>query len=95
MKYVLTALAVMVYATLGSHLGLFEAVAKVMLKIARCNMCSTFWFTFFALPLVGCPLMEAALLSILFAYLSNYFLLLLLFLQKYYNKLWQRINKRK
>ena len=91
----MSAIAVMLYATMGAHLGLFEAVAKVILKIARCNMCSTFWLTFFTLPLLGCPLHIAALLAILFAYLSNYLLLLFLYLQKSYNKLWQRINKRK
>lgn len=96
MTKVLTAVAVMVAATLAQHLGLAQAIARVANKIAGCNMCCTFWASLFVL--VSCTdanIHEAALLSILVAYLSNWFVIVLIYLQNKYNKIWQKTQKKK
>lgn len=89
---ILIAAAVLVTATLAQHLGLTEAIAKVMMKIAQCNMCCTFWSCIFVLFILDCPLHIAPLLSILAAYISNWFILLLVWIEKKYHKLWQRLK---
>ena len=38
-----TALIAMVGAILGQHLGLFEAISRIVFKISKCPKCSTFW----------------------------------------------------
>lgn len=90
---VLMAIAIMVGVTIAHHLGLIEAIAKVVCKIAECNMCCTFWSCLFVLSYEGAPIHEAALLSILSAYASNWFVFLLMYLQHKYNELWQRMTK--
>lgn len=90
----LIAVAVMIGATLASHLGLFESVAKIALKIAGCNMCSTFWLTLIILIILGTPVIIAPLYAITMAYISNWFVLLLIQLQVIYDRLWQKINRK-
>lgn len=89
---IMIAVAVMVAATMAQHLGLTEAIARIVLKIAQCNMCCTFWTCLAVLWLCDCPLTVAALLSIVAAYVSNWFVLLLVLIEKTYNKLWQRLK---
>lgn len=89
---ILIAAAVMITATMAQHLGLTEAIAKIVLKIAQCNMCCTFWTCVFFLWVFGCPFVIAALLSIVAAYISNWFVLLLVWIEKIYQKLWQRLK---
>lgn len=43
----------------------------------------------------GCHIVTAALLSLGAAYLSNWFGLVLVWLNKKYNDLWQRINQKR
>lgn len=93
MTNVLTAVAVMVAATLAQHLGLTQAISRVISKIAGCNMCCTFWLCLLVLILADVKLHEAALLSILSAYASHWFVFVLLHLQTIYDKLWQRMRK--
>ena len=92
---VLTALSVMVCMTLAQHLGLTSAIAKVISKVASCPMCSTFWGSLAILSFIGEELHISAMLSILVAYGSNWFVIVLLVLQEKYNQLWQRMTKRK
>lgn len=84
------AVVVMVGACLAHHLGLSEAIARTVLKIALCPKCLTFWCVLFILVIFGCNILEALLLSILMAYLSHYFNLLLLAMNKLYEWLWQK-----
>ena len=45
----LVALIAMVVAVLAHHLGLSEAIAKVVSKVARCPKCLTFWLVLLVL----------------------------------------------
>lgn len=87
------AVAVMMGACVAHHLGLSEAIAKTVLKIFKCSKCLSFWCVLFSLIVLGYNLFVALLLSILMAYFSHYFNLLLLRLNKLYEWLWQKGNK--
>lgn len=75
------------------HLGLVEAVIDVVAKIAKCSTCSCFWGVLAILIYLGYDVIGAMALSILMAYLSNYVGILLVFANKIYGRLWQRVNK--
>lgn len=87
------ALTVMIVAGLAHHLGLPQAIASVVAKVARCQKCLTFWATFIVLLIVGSGLLFAVMLSVLTAYLSHYWGLVMMLLNDLYNKLWERVNK--
>ena len=87
------ALISMVVGTLMQHLGLSEAIAGVITKIAKCHRCCSFWLTLAVMIYYGYEPFVSLVLSILMAYISNFFGLLLLLLNKLYTKLWQRIEK--
>ena len=87
------ALAVMIVAGLAHHLGLPQAIASVVAKVARCPKCLTFWATFIVLLIVGSGLLFAVMLSVLTAYLSHYWGLVMMLLNDLYNKLRERVNK--
>lgn len=87
-------LAVMVAATLAQHLGLLEAVAKVVEKVAGCSMCSTFWACMAVSVYMGEDLALSFLFAIVAAYLSAWLGLLLILLQRLYNESWERLRKR-
>ena len=87
------AILLMVVATVSAHLGLSQAVCQVVTKICRCHKCMSFWLTLSGMYAVGCPVVEAVLLSLLSAYISNWFVLVLIELNKWYDKLWERVNK--
>ena len=89
----LTALIAMLAATMAHHLGLSEAVAKVISKILKCPRCLTFWFVLFVLFACGCNILIAIGLSILMAYLSIWIGLPLGVLNDLYERLWQRRRK--
>lgn len=93
---ILTAIGVMVGASLAQHLGLTEAMAKVAGKIASCPMCCTFW-TCLAVLTVVCdvPIHHSLLLSIVSAYASHWFVMALILLQQKYESLWLRLNQRR
>lgn len=95
MMTILMAAGVMVGASLAQHLGLTEAVAKVIGKIASCPMCCTFWLCVFVLSFIERePIHYSFLLSICAAYASHWFVLILLYLQQKYNELWQRLTRK-
>jgi O-antigen/teichoic acid export membrane protein len=87
------ALTVMIMAGLAHHLGLPQAIASVVAKVARCPKCLTFWATFIVLLIVGSGLLFAVMLSVLTAYLSHYWGLVMMLLNDLYNKLWERVNR--
>ena len=92
MNVILTALVAMVVASTAQHLGLTEAIAGVIQKIASCSMCCTFWCCLAVLVFEGCDILAASALSLSVAYLSHWFGLLLGWLNNQYETLWQRIN---
>lgn len=77
------------------HLGLCEAIAEVIGKIAKCHVCCCFWGTLAALLYSDCGIIVAVSLSIIMAYLSNFFSVFLMLMQKMYDLLWKKINKKK
>lgn len=95
MEYVLIAIAVMMTATIAVHMALPQAVLAVAGKIGKCHKCFTFWSVLAVLLIVGCDVIIAALLSLGASYVSNWFGLLLIWLNCKYNELWQRVNRPK
>lgn len=95
MVWIWIALSVMIAATLIVNLGLGEAIAKVSGKILQCPLCLSFWGTMAALFYSGADIIMTVVLSILMAYLSNFFGIILMILNQWYDKLWQRNNRRK
>ena len=87
------ALLSMLCIGLAHHLGLVEAIAEVMEKIAGCVKCSTRWGTLIVLLCFSCDLWVAIVLSVLMAYLSYYYDMILAMLDQLYKWLWERINK--
>ena len=87
------AIVMMIVATVAVHLGLPQAIAKVLVKVFGCHKCLTFWTTLVVVQLFGYSIEIALSLSILAAYLSNWFAMLLVVYNKIYEDLWQRINK--
>lgn len=80
-------------ATLAHHLGLPEAIARIGQKVAKCPKCLSFWIVLFVLVRAGCDVVVAIGLSLIVAYLSYWFGLLLLWLNRKYDDLWQRLQK--
>lgn len=85
----------MVAATLAQHLGLAEAIARVVDKVASCAQCFTFWCTMSALLYLGYNVYLSALAAIVVAYLSNWFVLLLVFLQRIFTQLYEKTRNEK
>ena len=87
------AICAAISAILMQHLGLIEAIVEIITKISKCHQCCCFWLTLITLIFSGCNIIAAVLLSIVLAYLSNFVVLLLIQIQKYYDWLWEQINK--
>lgn len=86
---------VMMCATLAQHLGLPQAVADVVSRIAGCPMCCSFWSSLLVLVLIGCDTFIAVGLSLLMAYLSHWFGLVLMMFNGLYDGLWRRARRRR
>lgn len=93
MEAVWIMLAMAIAATLAVHLGLTEAIAAVVMRIASCERCAAFWLTAAALWHAGADVITIAALSILAAYASHWVGIILIVLQHIYNKVWQRANE--
>ena len=91
--WIVTAAMVMVCAMLMQHLGLAERLAELVGEVAKCYKCCTFWCCVVSLSVLGSDWFIAVVLSIIMSYLSHYFALLMIVLQKIYDKLWEKINK--
>lgn len=94
MTHALTAIAVMVVASVAVHLSLSQSVMAVVARVCKCHKCLSFWATLAVLLWSGCSPIAAILLSLTVSYLSNWFGLLLVWLNRKYNKLWEKANKR-
>lgn len=86
--------AAVIAACLGVHLGLFEAICKILSKIASCAKCSSFWLCVLALLSAGADIIAVVALSLIAAYLSNWVAIILVLLNDLYERVWQRIRKR-
>lgn len=91
----LIALTAGIAAMLGQHLGIAEKLAELATEVAKCPKCSTFWVTLAVLLLYGGDFITAVALSLVMAYLSFWFGFLLIELQRIYDWLWEKINKKK
>lgn len=89
------ALAVMACATLACQMGLTEAVARILLKVAKCPKCCSFWTVLTVLTLTSRDIVAAALLSVLAAYASHWFGLLPYMANEKYDDVWQRLQRRR
>ena len=87
------AMLLMVVATVSVHLGLPQAIAGIVMKICKCHKCLSFWLTLLGILLMDYPILYAVLLSLLAAYMSYWLSLLLITINKLYDKLWQRLNR--
>lgn len=90
---ILTALIVMIASLLAQHLGLTDAVSKILTKILKCPRCLSFWAVLAVLLWLRCNLIIAMGLSILMAYLSVWIGMLLVLASKLYDRLWQKNEK--
>lgn len=86
----LTSIVLMVSVNLIHHLGLAQAIAEVVGKILGCSQCLTFWSVMAGLIYLGQDVIIATFLAITMAYLSNWFGLLLLYLQRKFTILYER-----
>lgn len=93
MEWLLIALISMMVGVTAHHLGLTEEAAKIVSKIAECPKCCSFWISLSVLVIKGCDPFISVALSLLVAYLSFYFGLILILLQRLYNWLWQKVNQ--
>lgn len=86
----LTSIVLMVSVNLIHHLGLAQTIAEVVGKILECSQCLTFWSVTAGLIYLGHDIVTATFLAITMAYLSNWFGLLLLYLQRKFTILYER-----
>lgn len=91
----LVALIVTISAMLAQHLGLAEAIVGVVAKVSRCPKCLSFWAVLISLIIMRAHIVVAIGLSLICAYLSNWWGLILMLLANIYNDLWERINQKK
>lgn len=90
---VCTMLTAVFTAVLAVHLGLGDAIADVVVKVATCERCASFWLSLAALWYVGTNPITAVALAMAGAYLSHWVGLVFKSTQKLYTKLWQKINQ--
>lgn len=86
----LTSIVLMVSVNLIHHLGLAQAIAEVVDKILKCSQCLTFWSVIAGLIYLDQDIVTATVLAITMAYLSNWFGLILLYLQRKFTTLYER-----
>ena len=90
MAIISTSLIVMVSVCLIHHLGLAHAISEVVDKVLSCSQCLTFWSVLAALVYLSTDMITAVFFAIVMAYLSNWFGLLLLYLQRQFNRFYGR-----
>ena len=94
MNHLFIATIATVTAVIMHHLGLTEAISKVISKIACCVKCCTFWSCLMVLMVCGCNIFVAIFYAVVMAYLSLWTGPLLDRLNNLYVRLWQRKNVR-
>lgn len=81
-------------AKLLQHIGLAEELAELLVKVAKCPKCTTFWVTLAVLVYSGCDKIAAVTLSLFMAYMSLWVGFALMGLQQLYDLIWEKINKK-
>ena len=79
----------------ANHLGLVAAIERVLkrsIPIVNCPKCFTFWAILFTTCLSGWNMMEALAVSFLSAYASLWLQLIFTFIDKIFNKLYDKIH---
>ena len=76
------------------HLGLSEAIADVVSKIAGCSKCLTFWLVLTVLILSGCNILIAVAVAIVMAYLSHWFGFVLILCNRLYDRVWKSLQRK-
>ncbi len=87
-------LLVMFFTTLMFHLGFPEAIAKIVLKIAKCPKCVTFWVVLITTLWLKCEWWVSIGLSFLMGYCSLWLSLVFALLTNIYNQLWEKLNNK-
>lgn len=90
---VVTAIIAVFVGFIAQHLGIVQAVISVISKVGKCPKCTCFWVTLFALIYNKCDFLFAILLSLIGSYVSIWLGLVFVWLNKMYNRLWERVNK--
>lgn len=85
-----TALTATVAAMLIQHLGLAQAVAGVLARIASCMQCTVLWCVLAALAYRRCDPVAAVALAVLAAYASHWLSLLLIYLQRIFTHIYEK-----
>ena len=88
------AILTMVVSTMAVQLGLPQAISSIVRKVCECHKCLSFWSTLIVLLYFGSDIFVAVLLSIVAAYISNWTAIALIILNKIYEKVWERVNRK-
>ena len=94
----MTSLMLMVIVVLFNHMGLREAVEKVLgykFRILSCAKCGTFWLSLMFLVGNGTHLIASIMLSFVMAYIALWFELLLAVMAKCYESTYDKISETK
>lgn len=86
-------LTAFIVALLAHHLGLAEAIAGVVGRALKCVKCLVFWTVQLAVYMYSYDPLYAVGIALSCSYLSHWAGLLLMWLNKIYNKIWQKVNK--
>ena len=89
-----TVLLITLGTSLMYHLGFPEAIARLVLKVAQCPKCVTFWTVLLSTLWLGYDLWVSVGLSFLMAYFSLWLSLAYGAITNLYNRLWLKINKK-
>lgn len=82
----------MASATMANHMGLVDAVERVLgfgLPILNCPKCCTFWLTLLYTLLAGETVIHSVAISFLMAYLAYWFNLILGVADTLYNRIYE------
>ena len=96
MEATIIALLTAFSVSMSAHLGLTKAIVSVLYKIGRCEICTTFWIcTVLLVYNSACNAIIAPLIALLSAYSCSWFVFIFIIFQNTYNKIWQKLNKKK
>ena len=87
------AAACMAVIAVAHHTGFIDKAYRVCADIVKCVMCCTMWGTLGVLLLMGCRMFDAVVLAFAAAYFSNWVSLVLGWLSRKYEKIWQRSQR--
>lgn len=92
----MTALMLMVSVVLFNHMGLCEAIEKIVhyrFKILSCAKCGTFWVVLIASLVEGEPIIRSVAMSFVMAYMALWLELLLAVMAKRYESTYDKISE--